>query len=159
MTEAEQIDRILIDLALPRGQWVLAGSGVMVLHGIEREKSLSDLDIFCSTHLWFDLMSANKGWCWWATQGMDPARRCDPPYLYKTVEDLEVNLFYGWRARNYGNINVNMSIETAEEVKGWPCMKLPRLLSWKQAANREKDQADIKAIKATLAKKVLPAVK
>lgn len=161
MNEAKQIDRILIGLALPRGQWVLAGSGVMVLHGIEREHPLSDLDIFCSTRLWFDRLYdyAGGGWRVYTTSPMDPARKCDPPYLYKVIDGLEVNLFFGWRARDYGNLNVNSTIEYAEEVAGWPSMTLGKLLAWKQAANREKDQSDIMAISALLAKKGLPVVK
>lgn len=135
----------------------------MVLHGIERKQKLSDLDIFCSTRLWFDLLFADgpkanpeDGWGVYTASPRDPSRKCDPPYLYKDVEGLEVNLFFGWRARDYGNINANSCIEYAEEIAGWPCMRLGRLLAWKEAADRRKDQDDIEAIRAHFAKDPVP---
>jgi hypothetical protein len=145
MNERTRLERILCDLNLPEGQWVINGSGVMVLHGIERPKPMGDLDIFCTTRLWFDLL-AEGSWKVWTTGPEDPRRCCDPPYLYRDMYGLEVNIFHGWRRREVGNFDPAFYIYNAEKVAGWPCAPLQFLLDWKQEVGRAKDVDDIRIL-------------
>lgn len=162
--EQARLEQILTDLGLPEWRYTLAGSGVMVLHGIERSKEMGDVDIFCDTRLWFDIMSGSRSWHdqhgsvidWrvFTTDPDDDKRRCDPPYLFANFYGLEVNIFYHWRRRLIGDIDVATWILNSEKVgEGrWPCVPLQMLLDWKEQIGRDKDQMDIEAIKRHLGK-------
>ena len=152
--EKERLVRILCDLNLPEGQWILSGSGVLCLHGIERDRPMGDVDIFVATRLWFEIlrsaMYSEDTWKVWTTDPEDPARRSDPPYLYKEMHGIEVNIFSAWRRRQVGNIDVAWWIANAEMVDGWPCVALQFLLDWKDALGRAKDATDIERIQEYL---------
>ncbi len=127
----------------------------MILHGIERVPR--DLDVFCATQTWFSLYtSAHSGsardveWNLFTTDPDDSKRRCDPPYLYRTIDGLEVNVFHDWRKRGIGEINVAFWIHNAVERAGWPCIPLDFLLTWKEEVGREKDVKDIELIRSFL---------
>jgi hypothetical protein len=49
------LDQLVCENVLKPGNWVLAGSGVMVLEGLERERPMGDVDIFMATRDWFDI--------------------------------------------------------------------------------------------------------
>ena len=164
-SEAPRLKKILYELDLPAGQWVLSGSGVMVLHGIERDRPMGDVDIFLATRSWFDLYHAGlffgvmqgarledkrEGWKIWTTHPNNPAERSDPPYLFKTIHGLEVNIFSGWRKRGVGDIDVAHWIHNAQRVDGIPCIPLQFLLDWKDAMGRAKDATDIERIREHL---------
>jgi hypothetical protein len=144
-----RLKAIATDLNIPNGRWVLAGSGSMVMHGIDRR--MRDVDIFCATQTWFSLMSRAIGetlsgehkWSVFATDPDDPQKRCDPPYLYRTMHDIEVNVFSGWRRRGVGDIDVAFWIHNAVMVDGIPCVNLQFILDWKLEVGRDKDVADI----------------
>jgi hypothetical protein len=157
VTEKGRLIRILRELNLPRGQWILSGSGVMCLHGIERDRPMGDIDIFCSTRLWFDLYHSGlvgiihehgeSPWRIFTTDPTDPKRCVDPPYLYKKIYDIEVNIFFSWRKRSVGDIDVGFWIANAQEVDGIPCIPIQFLLDWKEEVGRAKDATDIVAIR------------
>lgn len=147
--ERQRLDRVLRQLNLPKGRWVLSGSGVMVLHGMDRK--MGDVDIFIATRCWFDLLATGL-WQVYTTDPDDFKRRADPPYLYRTVGDIEVNVFFDWRKRGVGDIDVNFWLHNAEYVGGWPCIPLAFILYWKQEVGRAKDYHDIVAIQEHLGK-------
>ena len=159
--EKQRLEKVLHALNLPEGQWALSGSGVLVLHGIERNRPMGDVDIFLATRPWFDLFfrSINpaqlhvpvaKPWQIFTTIPEDPKRRMDPPYLYKEMHGIEVNVFHQWRQRNIGDIDTAHWVNNAEKVQGWPCVPLQFLLDWKCEVGRAKDQNDIERIKEYL---------
>lgn len=43
LRDRERLERILGELALPEGQWVLSGSGILTLHGLDRHKDVHDI--------------------------------------------------------------------------------------------------------------------
>lgn len=159
-TEKPRLLRILRELDLPEGQWVLNGSGVMVMHGIERHKPMGDVDVFVATRVWFDLYESaliqraaygvEQDWRVFTTDPDDPKRRCDPPYLYRQIHGIEVNVFSAWRRRGIGDIDVNWMVLNAELVDGVPCASLQSLLDWKEQVGRDKDSRDIHAIRRHL---------
>lgn len=155
MTQRDIIRAILRDLELPSPEWALAGSGVMFLHGIEREKPLGDLDIFVSTRLWFELYEARRPdggrrWDLWLPESTDPTCRCDPAYLVRDMHGVEVNVFSSWRQRGPGDIDLNLWVHNAREVDGWPCVPISLLMDWKATMGRAKDLSDIRQIAAFL---------
>lgn len=162
MTDRETIMAVVKDLDLPEGQWFLSGSGAMCLAGLRDHKPIGDIDIFCATRVWFNLMATNfygvdvglklpeetavvpvPVWGVYTTDPEDPETRCDPPYLYRTMHGIEVNVFSSWRIRNVGNIDVNNEILRSQEINGVPCISLEFLYNWKVEVQREKDQEDI----------------
>lgn len=153
VTEKENLVSILNELCedavLRPGHWALAGSGVMVLHDLERNKPMGDVDIFMATRDWIDVLyrfGSAYGWRVFTTEPDDFKRRCDPPYLYKVIEGLEVNIFSQWRVRGIGDIDVNFWLHNVEEVEGWPCVPLRCLFDWKRAVGRAKDMDDIRVM-------------
>ena len=149
MSEREKIVGICEALDLPKDQYCVCGSGVMVMHGIERDRPMGDLDIFCTTALWFKLYEDISGGLTWGLFLPDPydaKRRCDPPYLFINMMELEVNVFFDWRLRDVGNIDVNEMIAGATEIDGIPVASLMTLYQWKSDILREKDEPDLRAI-------------
>lgn len=150
----EQLDKILRQINLPKGQWVLWGSAVMTLHGIEYGRSFGDVDIFLSTRAWLDLQK-DPSWTIFSTNPNDPERRSDPPFLYKYVDGVRVDVFPNWRNRyDYDNFNVSELITNAEIVKGWPCVPLKHIIDFKIGRFHQrgayKDLLDADLIKAHL---------
>lgn len=144
-----RLQRIMTALDLPDDQYAIAGSGALVLNGVERTRPMGDLDIFIATRTWFGLYH-EPDWSVFTTDPNDRKRRCDPPYLFKTIEGLEVNVFSEWRKRGHGDINVGQWIYSAVLAGGWPCVRLDFLLDWKESVGRDKDLSDISAIKRHL---------
>lgn len=160
MNERARLQRILDELDLPGNRWLLGGSSVMILHDIERSKLMGDVDIFVATRLWFELHAqtmrvgtsgaAKPRWSVFTTDPDDELRRCDPPYLWREVCGLEVNVFSAWRLRGPGDFNTGEWIASAEMVAGRPCLSLEKLLAWKVEMGRAKDLDDIRAIREHL---------
>lgn len=161
MTSRERIVRILSDLQLPPSQYMINGSGSMILQGIteeERGRPVGDLDIFCATRLWFDLWSYRHNgseliqWQLVTPNPDDPRTRCDPPILRAFMYELEVDVFHSWRFRRQGNFDVNGIIANAILVDDhWSCAKLEFILAWKREYIRPKDIDDIKILEQRLA--------
>jgi hypothetical protein len=140
--ERELIHAIMDDLKLPPERYLLGGSAAMVLSGLERKKKMGDLDIFCDTEFWFKLRN-DLAWTVWTPDPMDPASRCDPPYLVRHKYTLEVNAFFNWRRRGVGDIDLNFWMANKVEIDGLPCVPLQLLLDVKRSWGRAKDVDDI----------------
>lgn len=154
MTSRERIVRILSDLELPSSQYMINGSGSMILQGIteeERGRPVGDLDIFCATRLWMDRLFSQQ-WQLVTPNPNDFRTRCDPPILRSVLYGLEIDIFHSWRWRTYGNFDVNGMITNSVLVDGrWPCATLEFILAWKREVRRVKDIADIKVLERRLA--------
>ena len=158
-----RVRAIAADLNIPAGRWALAGSGSMVMHGIDRK--MRDVDIFCATATWFSLMRqaritplppdagdhSTPSWEVFTTDPDDSMRRCDPPYLYKMMHGIEVNIFSCWRVRGAGDIDMANWIAMANMVDGIPCVPLKLIYAWKAEMGRAKDLDDIQLIKEYMA--------
>lgn len=156
-TDRSRLLNIARDLNIPTGRWILAGSGAMVMNGIDRK--MRDVDIFCSTATWFSLMRQRvetdgevrvQAWSVFTTDPDDVARRFDPPYLYRTMHGIEVNVFMSWRRRGVGDIDCAFWAHNAKIIDGIPCVPLQLLLDWKIEVGRSKDVDDIRILKAHL---------
>jgi hypothetical protein len=151
-----RLHRILERLlpGLPTGQWFLNGSAVLVLHHIKTGRPMGDLDIFLATRPWFDFPSTVKratgfsqyGWELRTPDPSDPTSRHDPPYWERVIEDLPVNVFFGWRVRHVADIDCNFLTLNAQNVQGWPCAPIQMVLDWKCQKLRGKDSIDVEAI-------------
>jgi hypothetical protein len=156
MTEKERIKRIAADLELIEGQWTLSGSGILIMHDIQRAKPMGDVDIFVSTRLWMDILLASlhgfgRKWGVFTPDPDDTAARCDPPFLYADMYGIEVNIFSSWRRRGVGDLDVAWLIHNAKHVDGIPCYDLQFILDWKRETGRAKDVDDIRILEEYLA--------
>lgn len=145
-SERAKIEHACRVLSLPKGRWMLGGSGPLVLHGIEREKPLGDIDIFVDTAVWMRLMR-------WPKSGLElilpedtPATRNDPAMLRTKLYDLTVDIGYAWRRRNVADIDLNFWMNNVEMVRGIPCAPLQFILDWKRRRGQAKDLGDVRAI-------------
>lgn len=178
MNEVKRIVKICRELALPSDQWVLNGSAVLALHGIDRGRPMGDMDVFCSTEAWFETyhsmivgiaMSASRGsgtpstWQIVLPDGDNHEERCDPPFLRRSMYGLEVDLYFQWRRREAGpdDYDPRRYIEAAEDIYPHgqdggelygpvPCVPLPFIIGWKMGMGRVKDLRDVALIKEYL---------
>lgn len=178
MNEVERIVKICDELALPPDQWVLNGSAVLALRGIDRGRPMGDMDVFCSTEAWFDVyhsmivgiaMSAARGsgtlgnWELILPDGDNHVERCDPPFLRRSMYGLEVDLYFQWRRREAGpdDYDPRRYIESAEYIypsgdidgedfNSIPCVPLGFIIGWKMGMGRVKDLRDVAVIKEYL---------
>jgi hypothetical protein len=148
-----RLNRILDNCGIEPDKFVVGGSAVMALRGMDRE--VGDLDLFVATRTWFDIYHAGllgifeghkMPWKMYTTEPDDPHRACDPPFLYRTVDGLEINVFHAWRTRGYADINLAEWLHSPEFVRGWRCAPLSALYNWKREARREKDLPDLRMI-------------
>jgi hypothetical protein len=148
------LDDISNEYGLLDGEWILCGSGVLVLHGIDRGRPMGDVDIFVATRVWFEIffkeITRENPWKIFTTEPHDAKRRVDPPYLYRDMHGIEVNIFQDWRRRGIGDIDVAFWMNNAEKVEGWPCTPLQFMLDWKEQVGRSKDATDIECLKKHL---------
>lgn len=165
MTERDRVIKICRELRLPDDQWVVNGSGSMIMHGItaeERGKPMGDLDLFVATRVWFDILKngyintrvipryRHRDWKVWTTDPTDPRRRSDPPYLDGMMYGLPVNIFHEWRRREVGNFDVAFYIYNATVIDGVRCAPLQFILDWKTEVGRAKDVDDIRVLQRVL---------
>jgi len=151
VTDREKVEQILRALHFPLGQYVIGGSGSMLLHGIDRD--LRDLDIFVSTALWFRLYESTE--LTWGLVLPDPnvdAEKADPPILTVRFLELDVEVYFNYRRRSIGDIDVAFWLKNFVLADGWPCIPLPILRGWKDQVGRAKDARDIELIDAWLDK-------
>lgn len=150
MSPRAQIVSILDELDLRLDSYFIGGSGPLALRDM---RSVGDIDIGVTTAYWFDLQ-ASGDWRVFTTESHDPLTRCDPPYLYRVVQGVEVHVFFAWCLRDFlpahlSDYNVIFR-EHTEWVAGWRCVKLPLLLRLKSCYQRRKDLSDIVNIAARI---------
>lgn len=113
------------------------------------ERPMGDLDLIMPTRYWFKFyhdcwpLGGRHGWQLVTMGPGDDKRRFDPPYLAHMMYGLEVNIFFCWRTRDYGNIDYNKVWRESEIIDGVRCQSLKDCLEWKLDVRRAKDQADI----------------
>lgn len=123
-------------LRLPKGEYVVFGSGPLAAHGI---RASNDIDLFITSKLYQRLKA--DGWeeKQWASGGN---------YLAKDEFEADDS----WHYNTY-NPTPEYLISKAEYIEGIPFAPLSEVLAWKRAFRRPKDLQDIELIKTYLAKK------
>jgi hypothetical protein len=158
MNERALVIEILEALDLPPSQYVVNGSGSMVLHGItseQRGKAMGDLDIFCATRLWFELYETslfrNGPWRCFTPNPDDRRERADPPWLSRVMHGLRVDVQFGWRIRHIGDFDINFWLHNQVMIDDrWPCLPLEFILDWKREVGRAKDTIDVRILEGVL---------
>ena len=123
--DKQEFLEIIDTLKLPKDQYCIIASGVMLMHGLR--KQVDDVDLKVSPELFDDLMKKYN---------MPQSSRYD--YVYELASNIDVNC-------------VNFDPKAIESVDGYPVESLERQLAWKLANNRPKDQDDIIKIQDYLA--------
>lgn len=146
LSPQQQAVAVLDKLELQPSDYFIGGSGPMALRNM---RHLRDLDLGLTTAYWFELLLSNKWGLYTPLPNLEH-ERCDPPFIYKTVEGVEVHAFFAWRLREHqpardSDYNVIFR-EYTEMIAGWRCVTLPLLLRLKSQEQRSKDFADIAAI-------------
>lgn len=117
----------LLSLDLPTSDYVVAGSGPLLAHGIK--ETIGDIDIVARDKAWDVLTTL-------APTGEAPSGIGNTVLLF----DGEIEAFDVWLP---GTCEPNQLIDEAELVQGIPFSPLSRVLDWKQRSDRKKDRADI----------------
>jgi len=121
--------RKLKQLDLPNGQYAVFGSTPMSVRGLRKSR---DLDILVSKDI-FDKYKKMPGW------GVKKLSSGD-----EGLENGKVEMFYTLGTEELDGREV---IEGAEIIEGFCFARLEKILAWKKAMNREKDQKDIALLK------------
>jgi hypothetical protein len=161
MTSRERLIEAVDRLCLPVGEYIVGGSGSMVLHGMDRE--LGDLDIFCTTRLWFELMERDKasrysdpfaGRFYLVTPNVHTHERFDPPILRRWYENLgplplKVDVFYAWKTRLGREPLVLEDVfkNHTVEIDGIRTCTLDKIFAIKEPLSDEKHAKDREAIR------------
>ncbi|GAA1930673.1 hypothetical protein GCM10009837_65520 [Streptomyces durmitorensis] len=124
----------LLSLNLPTTDYVVAGSGPLLAHGI-RDR-IGDLDLVA------------RGAAWKMVAGMaDPVVAPSGHGRMVLLFGGDIEVFDRWLP---GTPDPDDLIDGAEWVRGVPFCPLPQILAWKERSLRSKDQADARLIKAFL---------
>ena len=126
----------LLSLQLPPGDYVVAGSGPLLAHGLKED--ISDLDVVARGRAWE--MVTRLG------------RTSTPPSGVGKMVLLfggEIEVFDAWLP---GVCDTSTLIDEAEVIQGIPFSPLARVLDWKRQSNRPKDRIDVDLIMRSFAK-------
>lgn len=159
MTSRERLVEAVDRLQLPVRDFIVGGSGSMVLHGMDRD--LGDLDIFTNTRTWFDILERDKGnpgdpWSdkfYLVIPPMWTHERFDPPILRKWFDDLDhlkVDMFYAWKVRA-GIEPLNLEKVFREHrvmIDGIPTISLDCIYDIKMPLSEPKHAEDRESIRA-----------
>ena len=119
-------------LQLPAGQYAVFGSGPMGIRGM---REIHDVDVIVSPALFADLKTKH------AVE--------DHEHGLHRIQIGPVEILDGW----YPNVGETKDlIASAEMIEGLPFVRLEKVLSWKQAYGRPKDEKDIALLKDELAR-------
>lgn len=126
--------RLLEKLALPAGDFIVAGSGPLLAHGLK--PSIHDLDLVA------------RGKAWELAAARAPIVGSKSGFGQRVVLcHGAVEVFDHWLG---GSGDVDAMIDGAELIEGVPFMSLPDTLRWKRRLGRAKDLADIRLIERYL---------
>ncbi|MCL8016554.1 hypothetical protein [Streptomyces sp. AS02] len=123
--------RELSTLNLPPTDYVVAGSGPLLAHGLRRE--ISDLDIVARGEAWRIALKV-----------ADPVATPSGHGRMVLLFDGGIEVFDRWLP---GSREPDEMIEGAEWVQGFPFCPLREVLAWKERLGRQKDQEDVKLIR------------
>lgn len=121
----------LLTLQLPTDDYVVAGSGPLLAHGLRQD--VSDLDIVARADAWKIALHL-------ADPRVAPSGHGQRVVLF----DGDIEVFDRWLP---GTEDTDELIDSAELVEGIPFCPLSRALEWKIRSNREKDRRDIRLIR------------
>lgn len=123
----------LRSLGLPDGDYVVFGSGPLIVRGII--PATNDLDVVCR----------GAGW----------VRACDLGEMVTLVEhDVDVVSFLDGaitvgRSWAYGDVDIDELIDTAEVIDGLPFARLEHVVRYKEIAGRPKDLEHLRLLEAS----------
>ncbi|GGP70533.1 hypothetical protein GCM10010231_46620 [Streptomyces sindenensis] len=123
--------RELLSLNLPTDDYVVAGSGPLLAHGLRGD--VNDLDIVARADAWKIALSM-------ADATVPPSGHGQMVALF----DGDIEIFDRWLP---GAPNPDEMIDCAEMVDGIPFCPLSWVLEWKLFSSREKDMRDIELIR------------
>ncbi|MFC3573384.1 hypothetical protein ACFOZ0_08880 [Streptomyces yaanensis] len=121
----------LLSLDLPSSDYVVAGSGPLLAHGLRQD--VSDLDVVA------------RGDAWKIASSM--AEATPPPSghgLMVVLFDGDIEIFDRWLP---GTQDADGLIDSAEFIQGIPFCPLSEVMAWKTRSNRDKDKQDIKLLR------------
>lgn len=152
MNERERVIRIWQELFLDPTQCVINGSGSMVLQEVPRPRPMGDLDIFCTTRLWFQVLGRHDGW---RLDTPDPSNWsvcCAAPVLRRDMHGLRVDMYFDnfSPSGKLGTFQPALCMRNAVRVQGIPCVPLPLVLAWKREVGRQKDLDDVHILEQLL---------
>lgn len=120
-----------LSLGLPTVDYVVAGSGPLLAHGLR--STVRDLDVVA------------RGETWKATLELaDPVVAPSGHGSLVSLVDGDIEVFDRWLP---GSPEPDRLIEGAEYVQGIPFCPLREVLTWKERLNRQKDQEDVKLLR------------
>ncbi|MGW6270394.1 hypothetical protein [Streptomyces sp. NPDC055060] len=123
--------RKLLSLRLPPTDYVVAGSGALLAHGIRRQ--IGDLDIVARGPAWKMV-----------TELSDPVAAPSGQGHMVVLFEGGIEVFDRWLP---GAPDPDVLIGSAERISGIPFCPLTQILAWKERSLRPKDQVDAQLIK------------
>ncbi|MFB7509743.1 hypothetical protein [Streptomyces broussonetiae] len=127
--------RELRSLELPAADYVVAGSGPLLAHGLR--SVVHDLDIVARGDAWKAALRLGT-----------PETPPSGSGCLVSLFDGDIEVFDRWLP---GSPGPDEMIEAAEWVQGIPFSPLRDVLTWKEGLGRQKDQQDVKLIRDYLA--------
>ncbi len=116
-------------LNLPKDKFAIFGSGPICIRGL---REANDLDIIVKEDLWNELIQ----------------KTANRDLIYQvSIKIGNIEIFKNWLP--WFN-DVNELIDTAEEINGFPFVRLDYVIEWKTKLGREKDLKDLELIKLFL---------
>lgn len=131
----QRLIRLLADLRLPSADFVVAGSGPLLVHGIK--PTIHDIDVVARGRAWMRAAQMSK-----------PVRSRSGLGSRISLFNGEVEIFDHWIG---GLSDINAMIDSAEWIDGIPFLSLADTLTWKRGLGRAKDLRDIALIERYLA--------
>lgn len=121
---------LLRELRLPRGDYVIFGSGPLAIRGVIA--TAADLDVVC------------RGAAWEAVCALAPPKSV-PPWDVELVSLHDDRLTFGttWAV---GDVDVDDLIDTAEWIDDLPFARLERVIAYKRLLLRPKDLEHLAAL-------------
>ncbi len=121
----------LKELNLPKGQYIVFGSGALMARGLVKGH---DLDVFVSKRIFGDYKN-KPGW---------KLKPCNNDF-YLSKDGLEL-----WETWRPGEWDFDELVKKAEYIDGLPFVPLETTRQWKLLSGREKDLEHIKLIEEYL---------
>lgn len=126
-----EIFELLRALELPGGDYVVFGSGPLVVRGII--EPTNDLDVVC------------RGSAWRAVCRLAPPKRVEPWGVdLVTLHGGRLTFGTSWAI---GEVDVDELIDTAERIDGLPFARLEQVVAYKRLSARPKDVAHLQALR------------
>lgn len=126
--------RQLLSLGLPSADYVVAGSGPLLAHGLR--ESVGDLDVVARGRAWKAVLELGE-------PVVPPSGHGSVVLLF----DGNIEVFDRWLP---GAPGPDELIAGAETIEGVPFCPLRTVLGWKERSGRDKDRDDVRLIRSYL---------